>query len=212
MFSDLRENHPNVPGKLITFCGVDGSGKSTMIEKLAAYLRAKGHDVVVTMQPTPEMRELAIFKTFIYEPEKRDQIDYRALQLYMLADRLQHSKEVIEPALAKGAYVVCDRYIFTMLSTLLTRGHRPEPWMNEIISYILRPDAAFIMDVDLKSSIQRIKQRRSFEDSYVERDHLKKSLHAYRDVGKMFKAHMLNSSSLPIEEASHQVFSIVDEL
>ncbi|OKP87759.1 hypothetical protein A3844_10155 [Paenibacillus helianthi] len=45
------------------------------------------------------MRQLHIFKTFIYEPEKRHLVDYNALQMYMFADRLQHYREIIEPAL-----------------------------------------------------------------------------------------------------------------
>lgn len=205
MFAQLNNHATNYPGKLITFDGVDGSGKSTAIENLVKHLESCGKKVLVTTQPTPEIRAFRIFKTFIYEPEKREFIDYRALQLYMFGDRLQHIKEVIEPALKDGAFVISDRYIFTMLATFIARGHDPEPWMNGIIQHIRRPDAAFIMDVDLETCIHRIKQRKSFEDSYVEREHLMKSIHAYRTIGTEFDLHLLNSSEYDIEQINDHV-------
>ncbi|WP_181444665.1 dTMP kinase [Bacillus sp. 03113] len=194
-------------GKLIVFDGVDGSGKSTMLEMLANKLRNEGEDVLVTMQPTPEMRKFHIFKTFIYKPEKRQLVDYRALQLYMLADRMQHFKEIIEPALKEGTYVLSDRYIFTMLATMLARGNQPESWLNELLPSIRMPHATFIMDVDLETCIQRIKERKSFEDSYVEREHLKKSLESYLTIANDFGLKVINSSKLGINQA----FSKIEE-
>lgn len=192
-------------GKLITFDGVDGSGKTTMLEMLAEKLRNEGVEVLVTMQPTPEMRQLQIFKNFIYNPEKRKLVDYEALQLYMIADRMQHFKEIIEPALKKGVYVLCDRYIFTMLATMLARGNQPKPWLNELLSLICMPDAAFIMNVDINTSVQRIKERKSFEDSYVEYEHLKISLESYLTVANEFKLKVIDSSKLDVDEAFSEV-------
>jgi dTMP kinase len=199
-------------GKLIVFDGVDGSGKSTMLEMLAEKLRNEGKDVLITMQPTPEMRQLHIFKTFIYKPEKRKLVDYRALQLYMLADRMQHFKEVIEPALQVGTYVLSDRYIFTMLATMLARGNHPESWLNELLPSIRMPDATFIMDVDLETCIQRIKERKSFEDSYVEREHLKKSLESYLTIANEFRLKVINSSELGINQAFSKVEETIHQI
>lgn len=199
-------------GRLFTFDGVDGSGKTTMIEMLAEKLRKEGKQVLLTMQPTPEMRQLHIFKTYIYEPEKRQLVDYNALQMYMLADRMQHYREIIEPALRMGVNVISDRYIYTMLATMIAREHSPEPWLVELLPSIRQPHAAFLMDVDLETSIERIQQRTSFEDSFVEREHLMKSLSSYRTVGEHFGMHIISSARLGIDAAFTKISSIADNL
>ncbi|WP_340024650.1 dTMP kinase [Paenibacillus sp. FSL K6-1096] len=199
-------------GRLFTFDGVDGAGKTTMIEMLAEKLRKEGKQVLLTMQPTPEMRQLHIFKTYIYEPEKRHLVDYNALQMYMLADRMQHYREIIEPALREGAYVISDRYIYTMLATMIARGHSPEPWLIELLPLIRQPHAAFLMDVDLETCIERIQQRTSFEDSFVEREHLMKSLNSYRIVGEHYGMHIISSAGLGIEAAFTEIALIADSL
>lgn len=199
-------------GRFIVFDGVDGAGKTTMIDMLADKLRSEGKDVLLTMQPTPEMRQLSIFRTFVYEPERRHLVDYNALQMYMLADRMQHYKEIIEPALQQGSYVISDRYIYTMLATMVARGHSPEPWMIELLPSIRRPHLSFLMDVDLETSIERIRRRKSFEDSYVEREHLQKSLESYRTVGQQFQMHVVSSTELGIEDAFSKIAAIVEQL
>lgn len=200
------------PGRFIVFDGVDGAGKTTMIELLADKFRAEGKEVLLTMQPTPEMRQLSIFRTFVYEPEKRHLVDYTALQMYMLADRMQHFKEIIEPALQKGIYVISDRYIYTMLATMAARGHSPEPWMVELLPSIRKPHLSFLMDVDLETSIERIRKRKSFEDSYIEREHLQKSLESYRTVGQQFEMHVVSSAEYGIEGAFSQIAAIVGQM
>lgn len=213
MFQKLAPiNTGEYKGKLIVFDGVDGSGKSTMLEMLAEKLRNDGEEVLITMQPTPEMRQLHIFKTFVYEPEKRNLIDYRALQLYMIADRMQHFKEVIEPALQKGTYVLSDRYIFTMLATMLARGNHPEPWLSELLSLIRMPHATFIMNVELETCIRRIKERKSFENSYVEREHLKRSLESYLTIANEFGLKVINSSELGISEAFSEIKETIQQM
>jgi dTMP kinase len=212
MFEKLRQfNKQEFRGTLITFDGVDGSGKSTMIEMLEEKLKFDGKKVTVTTQPTPEMRELSIFKTYIYQPDKRHLVDYQALQLFMLADRLQHVKEVIEPALKEGKYVISDRYIFTMLATMVARGHRAEPWLDDLLPHIPLPHVPFIMDVDLDTCVSRIKERKSFEDSFVEREHLRKSLNSYREVASHYKLNIISSSSLNVQEAFEEVLSVINK-
>ncbi|MEK3902084.1 dTMP kinase [Paenibacillus sp. FSL R7-0179] len=199
-------------GRLFVFDGVDGAGKTTMIEMLAEKLRKEGKQVLLTMQPTPEMRQLHIFRTYIYEPEKRHLVDYNALQMYMFADRKQHYREIIEPALQEGIYVISDRYIYTMLATMIARGHSPESWLIELLPSIRQPHVAFLMDVDLETSVERIQQRKSFEDSFVEREHLLKSLTSYRTVGEHFGMHIISSANLGIDAAFAEIGAIVDNL
>jgi dTMP kinase len=95
----------SAPGRFITFEGIDGAGKSSHIERLADGLRARGRRVVLTREPggTPlaeRLRELFL----------RDEMDALTEALLVFAARRDHLRAVIEPALAEGATVLCDRF------------------------------------------------------------------------------------------------------
>ncbi len=93
------------PGRFITFEGIDGAGKSSHIEALAAWLRERGQAVLVTREPggTPlaeRLRELVL-----HEP-----MDALTETLLVFAARRDHLQQAIEPALAAGTTVLCDRF------------------------------------------------------------------------------------------------------
>ncbi|MEW5965887.1 MAG: dTMP kinase [Pseudomonadota bacterium] len=93
------------PGKFITLEGVDGAGKSTHLAFVADWLRAQGREVLVTREPggTPlgeTLRELLLHQAMDADTEL----------LLMFAARQQHLAELIRPALARGAWVVSDRF------------------------------------------------------------------------------------------------------
>jgi dTMP kinase len=95
----------NGRGRFITFEGIDGAGKSSHIEALAAWLRARGHPVLVTREPggTPlaeQLRELVL-----HQP-----MDPLTESLLVFAARRDHLVGAIEPALAAGTTVLCDRF------------------------------------------------------------------------------------------------------
>ena len=92
-------------GRFVTFEGIDGAGKSSHIDALAAWLRARGHEVVLTREPggTPlaeKLREL-----FLHH-----EMDALTEALMVFAARRDHLRACIEPALARGATVLCDRF------------------------------------------------------------------------------------------------------
>ena len=94
-----------MPGRFITFEGIDGAGKSSHIEPLAQWLRARGHAVVVTREPggTPlaeMLRELLLHRS----------MDAMTEALLVFAARRDHLRQSIEPALAAGTTVLCDRF------------------------------------------------------------------------------------------------------
>ncbi len=95
-------------GKFITFEGLDGTGKSTQMEKLAKALRARGLLVVVTREPggTPTGEKI---RDVILDSATAD-LSPMAEMALMFASRAQHIREVIEPALADGKIVLCDRF------------------------------------------------------------------------------------------------------
>lgn len=92
-------------GKFITFEGIDGAGKSSHIAGLADFLRARGLTVVCTREPGgtalgEKLRELLLHETMHLETET----------MLMFAARREHLAQVIEPALARGDWVICDRF------------------------------------------------------------------------------------------------------
>jgi dTMP kinase len=93
------------PGRFISFEGVDGAGKSTHIDTALAWLRARGHEVVATREPggtglAERLRELVL-----HEP-----MDALTEALLVFAARRDHLVHLIEPALARGCTVLCDRF------------------------------------------------------------------------------------------------------
>jgi dTMP kinase len=130
------------PGRFISFEGIDGAGKSSHIETLAAWLRQRGHEVVVTREPggTPlaeRLRELVL-----HVP-----MDALTEALLVFAARRDHIVQCITPALASGATVLCDR--FTDASFAYQGGGRGfdlavlgqlEQWVQAQASGLLQPD------------------------------------------------------------------------
>ncbi|MBN9474369.1 MAG: dTMP kinase [Bordetella sp. SCN 67-23] len=160
-------------GRFITLEGVDGAGKSTHLEWLVAQLREAGLDVVQTREPggTPlaeKLREL-----LLNEPMRLD-----TETLLMFAGRCEHVRTVIEPALARGRWVVCDR--FTDATYAYQGGGRGlsaeriavlEQWVHGD----LQPDVTWLFDVPLEVSRERLGRGRTLDrferedDAFFER-------------------------------------------
>ena len=95
-------------GRFVVLEGGDGSGKSTQSRRLAAWLREQGVEVVETFEPGATDAGAAIRELLLHRP---DPIDPVAEALLMAADRAQHVATVIRPALARGAWVMSDRFL-----------------------------------------------------------------------------------------------------
>ena len=120
---NMRQNEKK--GWLITFCGLDGCGKTTMINRLTADLE-NDYAVFLTKQPTDFVRKSDIFRTYMDCPD-HDAYDYRSLSLLAASDRLQHVNKVIGPALEEGKIVLSDRYFYSCLANLRARGFMRSP-------------------------------------------------------------------------------------
>lgn len=141
-------------GKFITLEGIDGAGKSSHVEWLAEHLRARGHRVEVTREPggTPlgeKLRELLLNDPMHLETET----------LLMFAARREHLAQRIEPALAEGAWVICDR--FSDATYAYQGGGRGldrakcqilEHWVHQH----LQPDLTLLFDLPLEVARERI--------------------------------------------------------
>lgn len=155
---DLQKNI--YKGTLIVFEGTDGAGKTTMIAKTKEYLCAKfgEENILLEKQPTDLSRKTRLFQKMMY-CSKHEEINYRAVQLLTLSDRVQHNHEVIVPALKEGKIIICDRYLYTSIANMFARGYRKESWFFDACKEIIKPDLSFLCYVDPSLAIQRIRSR-----------------------------------------------------
>lgn len=136
-------------GKFITFEGPEGSGKSTHILLLAAYLREQGIEVVVTREPGGTPTGEAI-RDLLQHGGSGEAPVPRAEVLLFLASRAQHVERCIRPALDSGSWVLCDRFDD---STLAYQGYGRGfdigklREMNHFATHGLKPDLTLLLDV-----------------------------------------------------------------
>lgn len=157
----------NGPGILITFCGLDGCGKTTMIRHLSQWMEEKGYCLFLTRQPTDFVRQSQIFRTYMDSPD-HDAFDYRSLSLLAASDRVQHCSKVILPQLRSGKTVVSDRYLYSCAANLRARGYTGDRWIYEIARWIVKPDLAFFLDVPVEIAVQRVRSRAAERERYID--------------------------------------------
>ena len=146
-------------GKFITFEGIDGAGKSGHIEPVAALLRQRGVEVVVTREPggTPLGEKLRA--RLLSEP-----MNLETETLLMFAARREHVAAVIAPALERGAWVVCDR--FTDATRAYQGGGRgvARDKIEILANWVhgdVNPDVTFLFDLPREVAEQRLAGARS---------------------------------------------------
>jgi len=147
-------------GKFITLEGLDGTGKSTQLRRLAAALRAAGHKVVETREPGGTATGEKIRKVLLDSGTAG--LSPLAEMALMFASRAQHIAEVIEPALAHGSIVLCDRFTD---STEAYQGNGRKLGSNAVLELHrvlcgdLQPDLTILLDSDSAKSLGRARRR-----------------------------------------------------
>jgi len=147
--------------RFITFEGVDGCGKSTQLQLTASRLRALGETVVTTFEPGDtqlgkEIRRLLLCCESVPVPETE--------LLLFLADRAQHVRDVIQPALASGAWVLCDRYSDSTLAYQMAARKLGESAadVNQMLCFAecgVEPALTLWFDVSVDEAMRRMKKR-----------------------------------------------------
>jgi dTMP kinase len=151
---------PTPRGRFITFEGLDGCGKSTQLEKLSLVLRKEGVPFVITREPGGTTVG-EVIRDLLLDTATSGLSSYTELAL-MFASRAQHIKEIIEPALAEGHMVLCDR--FTDSTEAYQGGGRklgsqPVLTLHKLLCGGLQPDLTILMDSDVAASVERARRR-----------------------------------------------------
>ncbi len=161
-------------GKLISFEGSEGSGKSTQISRLAAHLQKTEREVISTREPGgTEIGEQ--IRNIIVHNSKGDEMCGETELLLFSAARAQLVREVIAPALLRGAIVLSDRFLDS--STVyqgIGRNLAADP-VNQINRFAVgnvMPDLTIVIDVPEEVSLARLKQRASDLPDRMERENI----------------------------------------
>ena len=161
-----------MPGTFITFEGIDGSGKSTQLRLLGNFLRANGCDALLTREPGGTTVGLRLRAALL--DDTLGEVDPLTELLVFAADRAQHVRRVVRPALAEGRVVISDRYAdATVAYQGAGRGFSPE-LITQIVDLAtegLKPDLTLLFDVSIAESTYRT-TRRSTSKSSSTRDRL----------------------------------------
>jgi dTMP kinase len=149
-----------VSGVFVTFEGIEGCGKSTQLALLAAALQERGSQVTVTREPGGTSAGDAI-RRLLLDASGPDLDPLAELFLY-LADRTQHVRETVKPALAMGRIVLCDRFSD---STIAYQGYGRGGdvarirHLDEIARDGCRPDLTFLLDCPVAVGLERARIR-----------------------------------------------------
>ena len=176
-------------GFLIAFEGIDGSGKSTQVEPVAAQLRELGYDVVTTREPTDGQYGKQI-------RESKGLSTKRERELFEL-DRREHVREVLAPALAAGKVVITDRYYY---STAAYQGARGEDWEQIITDnemFAPRPYLLFVFDLPVSVALSRVASRGK-PDRFEDGEYLADVSYIYRQINNYYD----HSRLLPAETST----------
>jgi dTMP kinase len=159
-------------GHFITFEGGEGAGKTTQVQLLKNFLENKGLSVVLTREPGGSPAAERLREALLGLPEKLGSWTADTECLIHFAARCQHIADVIEPALSKGHWVICDRFTD---STIAYQGYASGVDQSRIRSlqhWALKdfePDLTIILDLPVEAGLSRAASRGSASDIYERR-------------------------------------------
>ncbi len=203
-------------GFMLVCDGSNGAGKTTVIKTIAAYLTAKGFDVLLTREPGGTTIGEKI-RDVILDPSTPEMIDMTELMLFGAA-RAQHIKEKIIPALNTGKVVISDRFDAATFSFQhYARGINIDTitQINNLALDGFSPDMNIILDLDPLIGLERVKQRGEgldrMEDEKI--DFLNRARDGYLQQAQANPGKFtVIDASQPQETVAEQVVSVLDKL
>ncbi len=204
----------------ITFEGVEGSGKTTQIQRLKAYLTEKGIPCAVTREPGGSPISEKIRKILL-DPAHREMAPLTELLLYEAA-RAQHVEEVIAPFLKKGGVVICDRFSD---ASIAYQGYgrgvdlKLIESLNRLASKKIKPDMTFLMDcpsgVGLKRAIRRNKTEGQEKEGRFELEKIEfhqRVRRGYLSIAKKQSRFKVIDTRQGEEKVFQKIKTVIDEL
>jgi len=200
----------------ITFEGIEGCGKTTQIRLLAERLRQRGFEILVTREPGGCPIADAI-RSILLHPDSRALVPRAELLLYAAA-RAQHVDEIIRPALARGALVLCDRFIDATVA--YQGGGRSLDLslidsLNALATDSVVPDMTLLLDMPVEEGLKRARQRNAStpEEDRFEREAIdfhRRVRSEYLQLARQHPRFMVIDATGPVDVVAKRIGAAVE--
>lgn len=202
-------------GRFITLEGLEGVGKSTNLAHIAEHLLAAGVEVVTTREPGGTPLAESIRELLLTVRTAEPMADMTEL-LLVFAARAQHIEQVIEPALARGAWVLSDR--FTDATVAYQGGGRglntdAIAELRRLVQGTLEPDLTLFLDLSLEAAEQRLSNRERDRDRFEreERTFFERVRNAYLDIAATAPRFRIVDAGAPLPDVQRRLSEVLDE-
>lgn len=207
-------------GRFITLEGIEGAGKTTLIQSLLEYFSKKNLPVLLTREPGGSGLGKKLRAIVLNAEEK---ICPAAELFLFLADRAEHVEQVIKPALAEGKIVLCDRFTdSTVAYQGYGRGMDPQMLenLNMQATQGLKPDLTVLLDLDPETGLARAKRRNAEQNLDVEEgrfeaetlDFHKKIREGFLSLSRKEKRFLVVNAEESAESVLQTVLSVLEKL
>ena len=199
-------------GFFITFEGIDGSGKSTQIRKLAKFLEDNGFDIIITREPGGSVGGEEIRNLLLQGAVDRWSAETEIL--LFTAARRDHLERIILPALQGGKIVICDRFTDSTRMYQGMRGPKLRDLVDKLTKQVINcdPDLTIIIDIDPEISLERAKSRNTAEERFEDFgvDLQKKMRRGFLDLSREFSSRMeVVNGQQSVDELAKEIASLV---
>ena len=199
-------------GFFITFEGIDGSGKSTQIQKLAKFLEDNGFDIIITREPGGSVGGEEIRNLLLQGDVDRWSAETEIL--LFTAARRDHLERIILPALQDGKIVICDRFTDSTRMYQGMRGPKLRNLVDNLTEEVINcePDLTIIIDIDPEISLKRAKSRETAEERFEDFgvDLQKKMRKGFIDLSKEFNCRIkVVNGQQSVDDLAKEIFSLV---
>lgn len=169
-------------GFLVAFEGIDGAGKTTQAHYLQETLQAEGFAVIRTKEPTTGQ-----FGQILRDSAATGRLSAEEEVDLFLKDRKEHVDLKIGPALESGKIVIVDRYYFSTAAYQGCRGLDPAELIAKNEEFAPEPDLLFVLDVDVKTGLTRIRTRGDRANHFEKTETLTKARQIFLSIRKPYK-------------------------
>lgn len=216
---DFKRNKEK--GLYISIEGIDGSGKTSQVERLKKYFKTRGYKFIQVREPRKEGIVGDLIKKVLLGKVKFHSI---ALQYLFSTDRVLNHEDVILPALKEGKIVISDRSFWSaIVYGILDRKREDYDFKianqiliaHSILSMYHRftvPDVTFYLKIPLETSLRRIGSKKDGKEIYEEKEKIKDALNGYEWLFKKFKREITEiDATLPLEVVTSKMIKIIEK-
>ena len=194
-------------GKFIVIEGLDGSGSSTQVMRVANFLKERNEKIHITKEPTNSLIGGLIRGQLTGDWKSSPE----CLQLLFAADRAHHLEKEIIPLLKKGINIISDRYFFSTIAFGSTEI-KDKKWLIEINDRFLLPDLTILVKVSPKVCIERIKESRFQIELFEKEKKLQETWDNYKKLAKEFDNVEIINGEREVGEISYEIINLIEKL